>query len=561
MNQDHDGMDAASSAAAAADDDDVDVDDGHNNKDMNMKPSSDSSWSPEMCSWSSSSASVSPAAEAENSADSWASLLRRERGILDGTVAVGTGSAKAAVAAATTTAASASAATTAIDSSIDSKPQATDIGIESRCTPSSSSWTSSNTATTNPNSTSSSPTTTNPNNNFHRGQNVFVTIGKADHVAQFDSFIYDVETNRPILAKVRYSSSLKWDQVGIGQLKPMHVENKDGELITPSYSKRIRYETNRYNPLPGGGTSATESKPRVVGAEKGSNAAAATTTSTTTTANDNSHAKLRGRGKRVSSSELELSTTNEDDEEVEVVVLPTYSKRTRHETNRYQPSIGKGKSCDTGAGKVAAPPPPAAAAAATVAVPRGRGLGLPRKESGRGGRVREVSSGGRQMESTRVQRKTSKGRDVDRNGRDLKGSKLQRGNEEVEEKEEEISTGGGGGGEFNNGITDANNDFDDGPEHGYYKVDEILDRRTKKVGSDINGVGMRFIVEYRECFRICSVCTTAPNVLLAWVANLIPQPILLFPIYSVIVFSRKLEETSFSQSRGCVQLRAILACG
>ena len=369
-----------------------------------------------------------------------------------------------------------------------------------------------------------------------------------------------METNRPILAKVRYSSSLKWDQVGIGQLKPMHVENKDGELITSSYSKRIRYETNRYNPLPGGGTaSATESKPRVVGAKKGSNAAAATTT----TANDNSHAKLRGRGKRVSSSERELSTNNEDDEEVEVVVLPTYSKRTRHETNRYQPSIGKGKSCDTGAGKVAAPPPPAAAAAATVAVPRGRGLGLPRKESGRGGRVREVSSGGRQMESTRVQRKTSKGRDVDRNGRDLKGSKLQRGNEEVEEKEEEISTGGGGGGEFNNGITDANNDIDDEPEHGYYKVDEILDRRTKKVGSDINGVGMRFIVEYRECLMICSVCT-APSVLVCWLGSLYlisHQYYIISDIYSVIAFSRKLEETSFSQSCGCVQLRAILACG
>jgi hypothetical protein len=397
-----------------------DVDDDHDElNNITSKRSSDSSWSPEGGDWSSS-APVSPAWEAD-------ALFQGGQMIDDGT------SSSAVVAAETTTDTTAGIA--AIGSSSAGKPGAID---DESLGNSSSYWSSSNAAdTTTTRTTTPSETQTAAKPGFQRGQHIFVAIGKADHVAKFDSFIHDEKTNRPLLAKVRYTSSLMWDHVEIDQLKPMHIE-KDGELITSSYSKRMRQETNRYNPSMGGGNdAATES------------AAAPVSDATALSPATSSRARRSGH-------ELSSKSTH-GEKNGGLVSLPTaspYSKRTRRETNRYQPLMGKGSS-DGDIVPVA-----------------------PKVNSREGRRLEPIAMQG-------MKNKERKGQEADGNGKNCQGAKRHKGNKEEEE--------GDGGGKINN-----DDEGDVVPTHGYYEVDEILDRRMKKVGSDINGVGMRFIVEYRE---------------------------------------------------------------
>ncbi len=396
-----------------------DVDDDHDGlNNITMKRSSDSSWSLEGGEWSSS-APVSPASEADSEG---ALLFQGGQMIDDGT------SSSAVVAAATTTEATTSIA--AIGSSNVGKPGATDdeiLGTSSSC------WSSSNTTITRTTKTPDTPTAAIPS--FRHGQHVFVAIGKADHVAKFDSFVHDEKTNLPLLAKVKYTSSLKWDIVQIDQLKPMHIE-KDGELVTSAYSKRNRQETNRYKPSMG--------------------AAAPVSDTTTLSPASSIRAKRSGHeGKKRGGG----------------VTLPRaapYSKRTRQETNRYQPLMGKGSR-------------------------DGEVVPVVSKVNSREGRRLEP------IAMQEMKNKEKKGQEADGNGKNRQGAKRHKGNKEEEE--------GDSGGEINN-----DDEGVDAPTHGYYKVDEILDRRMKKVGTDVNGVGMRFIVEYRELSVRC-LLLIVPNVL------------------------------------------------
>jgi hypothetical protein len=97
-----------------------------------------------------------------------------------------------------------------------------------------------------------------------------------------------------------------------------------------------------------------------------------------------------------------------------------------------------------------------------------------------------------------------KGRGSERNGKKsrLKAKSLSGDNEKGDVVDDDV--------DFINDNDEEDEDaIDDAPVHGYYQVDEILDRRMKKVGSDLNGVGMRYIVEYCELFVVaflsCSI--------------------------------------------------------
>lgn len=432
----------------ASDNVDVDDDDGQ----TALKPSSeDSSWSPEMGDWSSS-VSASAASEVEASVESETSFQGAER------ISIRNNGSSAA------------ASTTAASISSNIKPGA--IDDESHST-SVSNWSSSNTTTT------TTTLNTSPTPAFKKGQNVFVSVGKADHVAIFDSFIRDETTNRPLLAKVKYSSTLKWDHVFIDQLKPMHLE-KDGELITAPYSKRIRQETNRYQPLPGGGTaSATESKSSIAASTRGS----------ASTTNSSSSRMGSGRNRKLMHDEKDETLG---------------SKRTRKETNRYQPEMG-GRSTTSAEAKS-----DAGDARGAMSPSWKKFLKRSRQETNR---YTPLTGGGASSTKSEVATPSATAAfaaatpnvhsNAEKSNKGKKGRGFERNGKKNHIKAKSLSDDKEKGDVDYDADEDADDDVaDDAPVHGYYEVDEILDRRTRDVGSDINGVGMKYIVEYCEFFVV-----------------------------------------------------------
>ncbi|KAL3784456.1 hypothetical protein ACHAW5_004016 [Stephanodiscus triporus] len=88
-----------------------------------------------------------------------------------------------------------------------------------------------------------------PNEQFHIGQHVWVVLGKERHPAIIHSIADDSTDDPSTMVTIKWSVLGTYENFPIDSLLPM-FEDSNGEIVSSSYSRRIRKKTDAYAPPP-----------------------------------------------------------------------------------------------------------------------------------------------------------------------------------------------------------------------------------------------------------------------------------------------------------------------